>query len=146
MIAFAPAAKLAASQGRGGIIHFEISSKNINKVISSDISIEGDLTHNLSYLLPHLPPNPPPRTEWFSQISSWKNQFPFTYLPSDPAKDELLKPQEVIQELDKLAENYGKENVLVSTGVGQHQMWAAQFYRWRQPRSMITSGGLGVSC
>lgn len=54
-----------------------------------------------------------------------------------------IKPQEVIEELDKQTTSI-KDDVIVSTGVGQHQMWAAQHYRWRHPRSMITSGGLGT--
>ena len=55
-----------------------------------------------------------------------------------------MKPQQVIEELDKQTADK-KDDVIITTGVGQHQMWAAQFYRWRRPRSMVTSGGLGVS-
>ena len=55
-----------------------------------------------------------------------------------------MKLQEVIEELDNLAQDK-KDDVVIATGVGQHQMWAAQFYRWSVPRSMVTSGGLGVS-
>ncbi|KAG2019829.1 acetolactate synthase [Coprinopsis cinerea AmutBmut pab1-1] len=54
-----------------------------------------------------------------------------------------MKPQEVVEELEKQTKDR-KDDVIVSTGVGQHQMWAAQFFRWRQPRSMVTSGGLGT--
>jgi len=56
-----------------------------------------------------------------------------------------MKPQEVIEALNDWCENHGKEKVIVSTGVGQHQMWAAQHYRWRHPRTWVSSGGLGVS-
>ena len=55
-----------------------------------------------------------------------------------------MKPQEVIEELDAQTA-HRKDDVIVTTGVGQHQMWAAQHYRWRHPRTMVTSGGLGVS-
>lgn len=55
-----------------------------------------------------------------------------------------MKPQEVVEALDSWCETHGKENVIISTGVGQHQMWAAQHYRWRSPRSWVSSGGLGV--
>lgn len=54
-----------------------------------------------------------------------------------------MKPQEVIEELDRQTAN-NKENVIITTGVGQHQMWAAQHFRWRYPQSMVTSGGLGT--
>ena len=59
-----------------------------------------------------------------------------------------MKPQEVIEELDKQLsvgkDGKWKEETVITTGVGQHQMWAAQHYRWKVPRSMVTSGGLGV--
>lgn len=55
-----------------------------------------------------------------------------------------MKPQEVVEALDAWATKHGKENVLIGTGVGQHQMWAAQHYKYRHPRSWISSGGLGT--
>jgi acetolactate synthase-1/2/3 large subunit len=82
------------------------------------------------------------RKEWFDKIKAWKSQFPFTYEPS--AKGERMKPQEVVEELDRQAEAIGKDRVIVSTGVGQHQMWACQHYRWTEPRSWVSSGGLGT--
>lgn len=62
-------------------------------------------------------------------------------MPKDASSP--LKPQQVIAELNRQCEPI-KDNVIITTGVGQHQMWAAQFYRWRHPRTMITSGGLGT--
>ena len=56
-----------------------------------------------------------------------------------------MKPQEVVEALDAWCENYGKENVIIATGVGQHQMWAAQHYNYRFPRTWVSTGGLGVS-
>ena len=137
--AFAPAARAAAQQGRGGIIHFEIMPKNVNKVVDASIPVVGDVVANLASLVPLIRSSP--RTEWFSDIQSWKEKYPFTYAPS--SNGGLMKPQEVIQELDKQTRGR-KEDVIVTTGVGQHQMWAAQFYRWTHPRTMISSGGLGV--
>ena len=61
-------------------------------------------------------------------IRRWKSKYPFTYAPSKPGAN--LKPQRVVEELDRQAEVMGKEKFIVSTGVGQHQMWAAQFYRY----------------
>jgi acetolactate synthase-1/2/3 large subunit len=136
---FAPAAKVAAQQGRGGIIHFEILPKNVNKVVEAQIPIVGDVTTNLAALVPLIKNSP--REPWFRDIKGWKEAYPFTYEKS--ASNEAPKPQAVIEELDKQTRDR-KEDVIVSTGVGQHQMWAAQHFRWRQPRSMVTSGGLGV--
>lgn len=144
LAAFAPAARKAAAEGRGGIIHFEIQPKNINKVINANVAITGDVNDSLAALLPLLPEVAPERAEWFAKINKWKKAYPFTFAPSDPKKGELMKPQEVVEALDKWCEEHGKENVIIGTGVGQHQMWAAQHFRWRHPRSWVSSGGLGV--
>ncbi|KAI9574216.1 thiamine diphosphate-binding protein [Boletus coccyginus] len=137
---FAPAARAAAAQGRGGIIHFEIQPKNINKVVDASIAVLGDVVSNLSVLVPLI--RSTPRNEWFANIKGWKEKYPFTYAKT-AGPDARIKPQEVIEELDKQTA-HRKEDVIVSTGVGQHQMWAAQHYRWKTPRSMVTSGGLGT--
>ncbi|GAA6024446.1 hypothetical protein JCM10207_005767 [Rhodosporidiobolus poonsookiae] len=142
--AFAPAARAAAAQGRGGIIHFEIQPKNVNKVVNANVAITGDVLQSIRELLPLLPSEALPREEWFAKIAEWKTAYPFTYVKSDPSKGELMKPQEVIEALNDWCEDYGKENVVVATGVGQHQMWAAQHYRWRHPRTWVSSGGLGT--
>ncbi|EPQ57788.1 acetolactate synthase [Gloeophyllum trabeum ATCC 11539] len=138
---FAPAAKAAAAQGRGGIIHFEIQPKNINKVVEAQLPILGDVVANLVNLVPQIRYDP--REEWFRDIREWKSRYPFTYVKSNPEKGEAMKPQEVIEEMNRQLAGK-KDQVVVSTGVGQHQMWAAQFYRWTHPRSMVTSGGLGT--
>jgi acetolactate synthase I/II/III large subunit len=138
---FAPGARAAAAQGRGGFIHFEILPKNINKVVDASIPILGDVTENLGSMLPLIKYSE--RASWFKDISGWKEKYPFVYVKSNPEKGEKMKPQEVIEELDRQTAPY-KEDVVITTGVGQHQMWAAQHFRWRYPRSMVTSGGLGV--
>ncbi|KAJ7920778.1 thiamine diphosphate-binding protein [Mycena leptocephala] len=114
--AFAPAAKAAAAQGRGGIIHFEILPKNVNKVVEATIPMLGDVVQNMAALVPHIRTSTRGRTD---------------------------KPQEVIETLDAQCADR-KNDVIISTGVGQHQMWAAQHYRWTKPLSMVTSGGLGT--
>ncbi|KAI9033350.1 DHS-like NAD/FAD-binding domain-containing protein [Hyaloraphidium curvatum] len=136
---FAPAAKAAAAEGRGGIIQFEIMPKNINKVVKATESIEGDVVTNLELMLPLVKTQP--RKEWFAQLDAWKTKYPFSYNKAEPGK--ALKPQTVIEELDKQTRDI-KDKVIITTGVGQHQMWAAQFFRWRFPRTFITSGGLGT--
>jgi acetolactate synthase I/II/III large subunit len=137
---FAPEARAAAAEGRGGIIHFEIMPKNINKVVQATEAVEGDVTANLALLLPHLN-EVKERPEWFGQINGWKQKFPWAY--EKEGANGLIKPQTVMTTLSKLTDPI-KENTIITTGVGQHQMWAAQHYRWRYPRTMITSGGLGT--
>lgn len=137
---FAPAARLAAQQGKGGIVHFEISPKNINKVVEATEAIEGDVTRNLDAFLP-LVKEVKERKEWMSQIKQWKEQYPYNYTKETPGSK--IKPQTLIQEIARQSETYDKE-VIVTTGVGQHQMWAAQHFTWTKPRTFITSGGLGT--
>ena len=140
---FAPAAKQAALEKRGGIVHFEIMPKNINKVVQATEAIEGDVATNLAWLLPWIEKKGmSSRKEWFAQIDFWKEKFPLSAYEK-AERSGLIKPQTVIEELSNLTANR-KENTIISTGVGQHQMWAAQHFRWRHPRTMITSGGLGT--
>ncbi|KAJ7037813.1 thiamine diphosphate-binding protein [Mycena alexandri] len=137
--AFAPAAKAAAAQGRGGIIHFEILPKNVNKVVEATIPVLGDVVQNMGALVPHIKSSA--RTGWFADLEKWKEAYPFTYTPS--VEGARMKPQEVVEALDEQCKGR-KGDVIISTGVGQHQMWAAQHYRWTHPQSMVTSGGLGT--
>lgn len=137
---FAPAARAAALQNRGGIIHFEVQPKNINKVVQANIPVLGDVVESMRELIPQISHSP--REEWMKQIQEWKADYPFTFTPSAPGA--RMKPQEVVSELDRQAEAIGKENVIITTGVGQHQMWACQHYRWTHPRSWVSSGGLGT--
>jgi acetolactate synthase-1/2/3 large subunit len=140
---FAPAAKAAAKEGRGGIIHFEILPKNINKVVQATEAIEGDISASLNMLLPHVETKTmADRQAWFGKINEWKKKWPL----SDYERAErsgLIKPQTLIEELSNLTAGR-KNDTYIATGVGQHQMWVAQHFRWRHPRSMITSGGLGT--
>ena len=137
---FAPQAKAAATENRGGIVHFEILPKNINKVVQANEAVEGDVATNLAYLLPFVKPVEA-RPEWFAQIADWKKRFPFDYEPETPKG--LIKPQSLIEKLSNMTAHM-KDRTIITTGVGQHQMWAAQHFRWRYPRTMITSGGLGT--
>lgn len=137
---FAPQAKAAAAEKRGGIVHFEIMPKNINKVVQATEAVEGDVAANLALLLP-LVNEKATRPEWFSQINDWKKRLPFAYEKEAP--EGLIKPQSLIEKLSVMTQDM-KEKVVITTGVGQHQMWTAQHFRWRHPRTMITSGGLGT--
>ncbi|KAF2731748.1 acetolactate synthase [Polyplosphaeria fusca] len=137
---FAPAARAAAAEGRGGIIHFEIMPKNINKVVQATEAVEGDVVTNLGLLLPHVK-EVKERPEWFDQIRDWKKRFPFMY--ERETESGLINPQTVVETLSNLTAHM-KQETIITTGVGQHQMWTAQHFRWRHPRTMITSGGLGT--
>lgn len=143
---FAPAARKAEKEGRGGIIQFEIYPRNINKIVNVTHAIQGDCLESLKALLPHVNKVDTSadhlRTDWIKQIKQWKATYPFAYIKS--SKGEKMKPQTVLEELNRQCEKIGKDKVILSTGVGQHQMWAAQFYRWTTARSMITSGGHGT--
>ncbi|KID99582.1 acetolactate synthase precursor, partial [Metarhizium majus ARSEF 297] len=122
---FAPNAKAAAAEKRGGIIHFDILPKNINKVIQATEAIEGDVATNLKMLIPML-----------TSISMEQRSERFK-------QDIRMEGKSVIEELSDLTSKIDKKTI-ISTGVGQHQMWVAQHYTWREPRSFVTSGGLGT--
>ncbi|CAI6092884.1 unnamed protein product [Clonostachys chloroleuca] len=142
---FAPAAFTAGKEGRGGIVHFEILPKNINKVVNATEAVEGDVSTNLRLLLPLLravDPLDESRKDWLSTIQEWKSTWPISDFDRT-SRPELIKPQVVVERLSHLVEKR-RGDVFITTGVGQHQMWAAQHFRWRKPRSMITSGGLGT--
>ena len=82
------------------------------------------------------------RKDWFGKINEWKRKWPL----SDYERAERhgkIKPQTLIEELSNLTAQR-KDTTYIATGVGQHQMWTAQHFRWRHPRTMITSGGLGT--
>jgi acetolactate synthase I/II/III large subunit len=138
---FAPMAKTAASEKRGGIVHFEVMPKNINKVVQATEAIEGDVTTNLQFLIPQIN-SVSSRPEWFEQINDWKARFPLSNYEKETPEG-LIKPQQLIERLSNLTA-HRKHETIISTGVGQHQMWAAQHFRWRHARTMITSGGLGT--
>lgn len=124
LIRFAPQARRAASEGVGGICHFEIMPKNINKVVQATEAVEGDVATNLALLLPHVK-KVSSRPEWFSQIDDWKKRLPFAY--EKETSDGLIKPQSVIEKLSKLTADI-KDKTIITTGVGQHQMWTAQVF------------------
>ncbi|GMM31092.1 acetolactate synthase catalytic subunit [Martiniozyma asiatica (nom. inval.)] len=137
---FAPQAKIAAQEKRGGIIHFEISPKNINKVVEATQAVEGDVTENLA-LFNSIIPTVESRPKWFEQIDQWKEKYPYSYQTETP--ESKIKPQTLMKAISSAAHKTGKP-FIVTTGVGQHQMWAAQHFTWTNPRSFITSGGLGT--
>jgi len=138
---FAPAALEAERKGKGGIVHFEVSPKNINKVVNVTESVVGDLSIGLKQLLASDALTTAPREEWFEKISAWKKRYPFAY---EKAQGEnAMKPQEILEEVNRQTLHLGNK-LVITTGVGCHQMWAAQYFRWRYPRSWVSSGGSGT--
>lgn len=141
---FAPEAKRAEREGRGGIVHFEISPKNLHKVVQPTVAVLGDVTENLRNVTKYVEHRP--RKEWFAQLAEWQHKHPFRFTPA-VGKD-VLKPQQVIAELDKqllaIQRADPSKEIFISTGVGAHQMWAAQYITWTQPHQCITSGGAGT--
>jgi acetolactate synthase-1/2/3 large subunit len=125
LASFAPHAK---------IIHIDIDPSSISKVVDVDVPVAGDAKTSLDAMFPHIEFRE--RKEWHATIQAWKAKFPFHYL--DDSKN--AKPQYVLEEINRQT----KGDAIFTTGVGQHQMWAAQYIRWRYPRQMITSGGLGT--
>ncbi|MDQ3441425.1 MAG: biosynthetic-type acetolactate synthase large subunit, partial [Planctomycetota bacterium] len=125
---------LASFAPKAKIIHIDIDPSSISKTVDVDVPVVGDARLSLEAMLDLIEHRD--RRDWFTQIAAWKKRYPFKYF--DDSKH--AKPQYVIEALNTLT----KGEAIITTGVGQHQMWAAQFYRWTQPRQMITSGGLGT--
>lgn len=115
------------------IVHIDIDPGEINKNVTADYSIVGDVKAVLTELLKYIKPRT--HTAWTEQIEGWKLD---DYVPED--SDVELKPHFVIRKVCEIA---GEEAVYV-TDVGQHQMWAAQYIRHIHPRNFLTSGGLGT--
>jgi acetolactate synthase-1/2/3 large subunit len=122
---FAPHAK---------VIHIDVDPASISKNVGVDIPVVGDAKHILKALTREVEYQE--RKQWFDKIAEWKKKFPFRY----DQNSSTIKPQYVIEELCRQTKN----EAIVTTGVGQNQMWAAQFYKFVRPRQFISSGGLGT--
>ncbi len=114
-------------------IHIDIDPAEISKNVRADIPIVGDLKYVLTKLIQFVEPGQ--EKKWLERITYLKEEYPLQYI-----HDDKLRPQYIIE---KLYEQTGGDAIVV-TDVGQHQMWAAQHYKYNQPRSFITSGGLGT--
>ncbi len=124
---FAPNAK---------VIHMDIDAAEIGKNVEVDIPIVGNVKDILTGLLPRLQARED-LTEWHETINKWKRAFPLTYPRSASGR---LMPQYVIEKISEVTA--GK--AIICTEVGQHQMWTAQHYKFENPRSFLSSGGLGT--
>jgi acetolactate synthase I/II/III large subunit len=122
---FAPGAK---------IIHIDIDPTSISKNVVVDVPIVGDVKDVLKELIKEA--KPLQLTAWIDQINEWKKTNPLTYEKTDKE----IKPQFVVETISRIT----KGDAIIATEVGQHQMWVAQYYMFKNPRKLLTSGGLGT--
>jgi acetolactate synthase-1/2/3 large subunit len=136
--------KLATFAPQAKVIHVDIDPANVGKNRAPDLSMVADAREALAALHAQVESSGPSeidqsiqrRTRWWEQLRSWQREQPMRFSGS---RDQI-KPQHVIRELHRLTDGAA----IVVTDVGQHQMWAAQFYPFKRPRQWITSGGLGA--
>ncbi len=127
---FAPDAK---------VIHVDIDPAELGKIRRPDVPIVGDCRQVITEIVRALHAlEQPDRTEWRSRISGWQERFPLHYDP--PVQGDALKPQYVMEVLRDSA----PEGTILVSGVGQHQMWASQYWRFTEPYTWVNSGGLGT--
>jgi acetolactate synthase-1/2/3 large subunit len=131
--AFAPGAK---------VIHFDIDAAEVGKIRHADIPVVGPLQLALSQLAREVSAlNQEKRIDhdaWLAQLDEWKALYPYKYR----REEGVLKPQTVLETLRDMTA--GRDDMIWTTGVGQHQMWAMQYLECEKPRTFITSGGLGT--
>jgi acetolactate synthase I/II/III large subunit len=116
------------------VIHIDIDPSSISKNVKVDVPIVGDAKNTLGELLEQIK-KAPDTSDWLKTIDGWKKKYPMRY-----KGDEKLRPQYVIEQLYELT----KGDAIITTEVGQNQMWAAQWYKYTIPRTFISSGGLGT--
>ena len=115
------------------IAHVDIDPSEIDKAVKTDLALVATLDQFLAHALET--GREAWHADWISRVEDWRTQMPLPY-----AEGDYIKPQAVVELLSELTAG----NATLVTGVGQHQMWAAQYYRFRRPRQWISSGGLGT--
>jgi acetolactate synthase I/II/III large subunit len=124
VLKFAPNAK---------VVHIDADPAEIGKNVSVDYPLIGDMNEILERLISGIDEKAP--SEWNEKIDGWKDRHPLRY-----ARDGTLKPQYIVERIYELT----KGEAIITTEVGQNQLWAAQYYKFDRPRSFISSGGLGT--
>jgi len=114
-------------------IHIDIDPASISKNVVIDIPVVGDAKHILREMIQEA--EKLDIQDWLTEIARWKKEHPLAY-----QNDGTLRPQYIVEQIDKVTDG----NVIVTTEVGQNQMWTAQFFKFTRPRQLITSGGLGT--
>ncbi|CAM8648012.1 IlvB Thiamine pyrophosphate-requiring enzymes [acetolactate synthase, pyruvate dehydrogenase (cytochrome), glyoxylate carboligase, phosphonopyruvate decarboxylase] [Acidimicrobiia bacterium] len=135
--------KLDGFAANAKIIHVDIDPAELGKVRRPDVGITGDCRLVITEMINALKilggaDKQPDRSAWKSTISGWQEKFPLTYVQSEPG--DLLKPQFVLEQL----RDNTPDDCIVASGVGQHQMWTAQYWKFNHPYTWINSGGLGT--
>ncbi len=133
--------KISTFAPNARIVHIDVDPTSISKNVDVDVPIVGDCRNALQQMAQLAEAEPVEglaevRASWFDQISRWAKEHPLSYCPGG----DVIKPQYVIEKIDELS---GGE-AIITTEVGQHQMWTAQFYRFDRPRLFLSSGGLGT--
>ena len=125
--------------GKGAkVIHADIDPAEIGKNIEAKIPIVGNAKNVIKALVEELKKHKIiKKKEWLSEIDNWKKHHPLTYEKSE----KILKPEYVVEQISDITK---KKNTIMATGVGQNQMWAAQYYKPQRPRTFLSSGGLGT--
>lgn len=118
------------------IVHIDIDPASISKTVRVDVSVVGDVKPVLRQLNKLVKDRRKDIKPWLDQVAEWKTKHPLKVKSSD----NVLRQEHIIAKIGELT----KHEAVVTTGVGQHQMWTAQWYGFKSPRSMLTSGGLGT--
>ncbi|MFC7203595.1 biosynthetic-type acetolactate synthase large subunit [Haloferax namakaokahaiae] len=118
------------------VVHIDIDPAEISKNIHADYPVVGDAGRALERIDAEMAHSPDAR-EWAAQCQTWKDEYPMDYAAPE---NEPVKPQFVVEALDEAT----PDDTIVTTGVGQHQMWAAQYWTYREPRRWVSSHGLGT--
>jgi acetolactate synthase I/II/III large subunit len=129
--------KVSEFAQHGFIVHIDIDPSEINKNKLVHVPIVADVKESLAMLNAIVEPPAAALDGWYAQIDAWKQEDPFSYDRSFPG----ILPQHAISELSRLTAN---RDTIITVGVGQHQMWSAQFYTFRRPRTWLSSSGLGT--
>jgi acetolactate synthase I/II/III large subunit len=131
--------KLASFAPGATVVHLDVDSAEIDKLRHADVPVVGPLKPVVAELARELGEvsRPGATDPWLAQLEEWRERFPLRY--GDDG--EMLKPQPVLETLEELTAD---RDVVFTTGVGQHQMWAMQYLRCERPRTFVTSGGLGT--
>ena len=133
--------KLSAFAPGATVVHLDIDAAEISKLRDADVPVVGPLKKALAELTRevtrHRAEGAAAPEAWLEKLREWREEFPLRYGP----KGDYLKPQWVMEQLQALTAG---QDVIVTTGVGQHQMWAMQYLLSERPRSFVTSGGLGT--
>jgi acetolactate synthase I/II/III large subunit len=125
--------KISSFAPKAKIVHVDVDPAEIGKNVRVDIPLVGDAKNALAGLIKEVKAKP--RSAWNDLLDSWKSDYPLRYIPDM----NIIKPQYVIEKLCELA-----PDAIITTEVGQNQMWAAQFFVHKDPRKFISSGGLGT--